>query len=383
MRPWSLVHIITRLELGGAQRATLYEIANSQFGATRHLLYGPGGMLDAEAQALPGVQCIPVPDLVRELNPRRDLRALWHITRILRHLRGVGGRLLVHTHSSKAGIIGRVAARLAGAEVVVHSIHGFGHTHHGSALTRRVLTVAEQIAGRLTDGFTADSAANFRQGRREGLLGRAQLQVAYCGIDVSDYAPADRGAARTALGLPPDNPVVLSICCLKPQKAPESIVAVARIVLAQHPQTTFLIAGDGECRPTVEAAIRAAGLAQRVQILGWRHDIPQLLQAASIFLLTSLWEGLPQTFFQAMATALPIVATRVDGAPEAVVHGQTGYLFAPTDHPGLARAVSQILTDPHLAARLGQAGLAKVPQFSAATMLQNVEHLYATLTTPR
>jgi len=384
---WQLVHVITKLELGGAQFATLYQLSHSRFAdeTARTLIHGPGGMLDEQVHADQAFQTRVIPSLRREVSLFQDLRALKQIRDILRSLRNEypGRKLLVHTHSSKAGILGRWAAFLVKAECVVHTAHGFGHSHHGNTLMRWFFRAAEWLTGWVTDGFTADSAANVHQGRIEGLFKRAPARVVRCGIDVESFAETQRDSDQRAQWVRSDDPshrVVVGIACLKPQKDPITFIRVAAQVLRRRPNTTFLLAGDGVLRADVEEEMKRLGTADGVRLLGWWRDIPALLACSDLLLLTSLWEGLPQVFGQSMAAAKPIVATRVDGAPEAVEHGDNGLLYDPGDVEGMTRGVLALLDDDKLAHRMGQAGRLRAGEFSSMRMMDDLDDLYGDLT---
>jgi glycosyltransferase involved in cell wall biosynthesis len=198
-------------------------------------------------------------------------------------------------------------------------------------------------------------------------------------IDAYRCRPEARAAARAALGVPPGAPLVGMIACLKPQKAPEDFVAVAARVRAALPEARFFLAGDGERRQAVEAAARAAGLDGAFQLLGWRRDVPELLAALDVLVLTSRWEGLPRVLPQAMAAGRPVVATNVNGAPEAVRDGVTGYLVPPGDIAGLADRVIALLRDPATREAMGRAARAAVHEFDATEMVRRQEALYGRL----
>jgi glycosyltransferase involved in cell wall biosynthesis len=182
------------------------------------------------------------------------------------------------------------------------------------------------------------------------------------------------------LGIDPADAVVLTVACLKPQKDPLSWVRVAQRVVQQRPQTSFILAGDGVMRPAVTAAIAAANLSQKCRLLGWRSDIAQLLRLCDVVLHTSLWEGLPQVFAQAMACARPVVATCVDGAPEAIEAGVTGLLRQAGDVAGLAEDVAFLLANPGYAQAMGQASQSRAERFSQERMLLDLQQFYADLT---
>ena len=377
-RPVPVVHVITMLELGGAQQNTLHTVASlDRARFAPQLVCGPGGMLDDEARALPDVPVHFVPDLVRPVKPRRDMRAVRAVTEILRAARA-DGPAIVHTHSSKAGIVGRTAARRAGVRPCVHSIHGFGHAAFRRGWVRRLALAAERRQARWTDAFISVSRRNLEEGEQLGLLGDARREVIRSGIDLADFGRADalRAGARRELGLPDDAPVVGMIACLKPQKAPLDFVELAAGVLARRPDARFFLAGDGELRPEVEARVRELGLGDRFQLLGWRRDVPALLGALDLLVLTSRWEGLPRVCPQAMAAGRAVVATAVDGTPEAIVDGRNGYLVEPGDVPAAVERVARLLDDTDLRERFARAGREAVAEFDQDLMVRAQETLY-------
>ena len=379
-------HVITMLELGGAQQNTLYTAGHldaSRFAPS--LLTGPGGLLDDEARALTGVDVQFVPALVRPVRPLADLRALGDLTRRLRALRPH----IVHTHSSKAGILGRWAARRAGVPVIVHTIHGFGFHPGQNALTHRAFVAAEAAAARITTRFIAVSKANLDEGVRRGLFRPEKATVIRSGIALAPFLEVGRqrlagrkasGALRSELGLGPNDPLAGMIGCLKPQKAPEDFVALAERVASVLPRARFVLAGDGELRGAVETAIRHRGLDGRVTLLGWRRDVAELLGDLDVLVLTSRWEGLPRVFPEAMASAVPVVAFRVDGAPEAIHDGIGGWLHDPGDLEGMARHVTELLADPARSRTMGAAGRERVSEWDIDEMVRRQESLYLELT---
>jgi glycosyltransferase involved in cell wall biosynthesis len=334
------------LEWGGAQENTLYTLeALDPRKFDRVLMAGKGGMLDARASRIPGCRFHKVDSLVREIRPASDARAYLCLRRLLREeKRRAGGiPLIVHTHSSKAGILGRAAARRAGAEAIVHSIHGFGFNEEQPAPLRGLLAGLERMASRWTDAFVAVSEENIRLGVREGIFPREKARLIRSGFDTARFLGGSREKGRLLLGLPPDAPVVGTIAAFKPQKAPLDFVEVARRVRERIPAARFVMVGDGELRKEVERAAAKASLGDRLLLAGWREEIPDLLRAFDVFLLTSRWEGLPKVVPQSLLSGVPVVATAVDGTREIVDDGADGYLLPPGDVAGLARRVSDLL----------------------------------------
>lgn len=380
-RPTPVVHVITKLELGGAQQNTLHTVASlDRARFAPHLVCGAGGMLDDEARALADVEVTFLPQLVRPIQPLTDLAAVRRLAALLRPLAATGP-VIVHTHSSKAGIVGRAAARLAGAGPVVHSIHGFGHGAIANPLVRRLTLSTERLMARCTDAFIAVSECNRREGEALKLLGGRPCEIIRSGIDLDDFARADelRAQARASLGYGDEVPVVGMVACLKPQKAPLDFVELARLVCEQIPEARFFVAGDGELRGQVEASLATHGLGDKVQLLGWRRDVAALLGALDVAVLTSRWEGLPRVCPQAMAAGRPMVATAVDGTPEAIVHGQSGFLVDPGDMAAAAERVICLLRDAPLREQFGQAGRAASVPFGQVEMIARQEALYERL----
>jgi len=383
-----VIHVITRLELGGAQENTLYTLGHLQRGEFRGMLVThPEGILADEAREAKGYEKVFLPALVREVKPFSDLKALVQLTRLFRReMRAAkddaGGRaVLVHTHSSKAGILGRTAARLAGVPVVVHSIHGYGFHPYQPRLVRSFYVLLERLVARWTTHFIAVSQANIDQGLSLGLFRPSQVTLIRSGIEIDVFRSKarERAAARAALGLSPSDRVAGMVACFKPQKNPVDFVRLAALVSAQVPAARFVLAGDGLLRPEVEEAVRRSGLQERFHLLGWRRDIADIIAAFDVLVLTSLWEGLPRVFPQAMAAGRPIVAYRVDGAPEAVADGVSGHLVEPGDFESAAARVVEILKDPALGAALGEAGAGRVHEFDASRMVKQQEELYRRL----
>jgi glycosyltransferase involved in cell wall biosynthesis len=378
-----VVQVITKLELGGAQQLCLdlcRRLDRRRFEVV--LVSGTEGDLVPEARAMPDVRFEVVPPLVRELSPVADARALVALVRLLRRERRMAERpVVVHTHSSKAGVLGRLAARLAGVRHVVHTIHGYGFHAQQRPAARRLYQAIERLASGWADALVAVAEENRRTGVALGLFGPDRCEVIPGGIEVAAFSrpPETREAARAALGLPAAGGVVGMVACLKPQKAPEDFVAVAARVRAAMPGTRFLIAGDGERRAAVEAAARAAGLDADLRLLGWRRDVPEILAALDVLVLTSRWEGLPLVFPQAMAAGRPVVATNVNGAPEAVRDGVTGHLVPPGDLVALADRVIGLLRDEDRRRAMGEAARSAALAFDVGAMTRRYEALYERL----
>jgi glycosyltransferase involved in cell wall biosynthesis len=381
MRPFAIVHIITKLELGGAQQNTLFTIAHLNRERFRpYLITNNKGLLISEAMVLKGVKTYLLPELMREINPLMDMKALFKIRSILKALKKTNSAMIVHTHSSKAGILGRWGARFAGADVIIHTIHGFGFHDHQSSPIRNVIILLEKVTAMITDKFIAVSKANIKRGVDVGIFPVQKAILIRSGITIEEFTGirVKKAQKKKKLGVAQNLPLVTMIGCLKPQKAPLDYVGVAHLVL-QKKDAHFILVGDGVLRGKVEKRVDELGLGDRFTLLGWRRDIPEIMAATDIFVLTSLWEGLPRVLPQAMVMGIPIVATKVDGTPEAVTNGVNGFLIEPRDVKGMAEKILYLLDNPGKARDLGEQGRKMVGEFDIWKMVTEQEELYLRL----
>jgi len=373
-------HVITKLELGGAQEVAMRVVSNLDRRRFRPVLIaGDGGLLTGEAAALEGVEVRLIPSLIREIRPLQDVRALWELVATFRRLRPK----IVHTHSSKAGILGRLAAWLAGVPCILHTIHGYGVTPAQPFWVQRGLIALEWVVGRVTTHWIAVSQADRRQGIEWGLFTASKVSVVRPGIDPAAFAGridvTERDRLRAMLGVGPDQLLVGTVSCLKPQKAPEDFIRVAALVCQRVPAAKCVLVGDGAMRPQIEAMLEAEGLRERVTLLGWRRDVASLLKAFDVFVLTSRWEGLPCAILEARASRIPIVATRVGGAAEAIVEGIQGTLCPAGDVRAMAGRVCQILGDERLRADLRNGPQELPEEFTIQETVKQYQSLYTYL----
>jgi len=369
-------HVITHLELGGAQKITLMTL--ERLPRERYelgLVSGTQGLLVDWANRIPSVTRVWVPSLVREVHPFKDILALIKMWRVFRRERPV----LVHTHCPKAGILGRWAAKLAGVPFIFHTAHGFGFNDFQRPLVRNFYVWIERLTSKITTEHVFVSYENADKAERLGLARRGEWILSRSGIDIDEYIqPGPRRTKLAEWGVSEDKVVIGMVACFKPEKAPTDFVDMAARILQKTGNVHFVMVGDGELRPSVEARIREHGIEQHFTLLGWQpiEVMPQTYRNFDIVVLTSLWEGLPRIFAEAMACGLPIVATNVGGAREAVIDGETGYLFNPHDVEGMAGAVLKLITDPQLRKSLGAKGKERVVEFDVRTAIAGLESEY-------
>lgn len=371
-----ILHLITRLAVGGAQDNTFISVAKGDRQRfTIHLASHPEGAWRERALAIADV-FHPLPNLVNPINPLLDAQALGAIVGLLRQEKYD----LIHTHSSKAGILGRIAAKIVGVPVV-HTIHGFSFHDFMPWWQRQIYINLEKAMQPLTDFTVTVSELNRQQGASLGILDLSKSQTVYSGIDFNKLdIPTDIEAMKVALGIPPGWRSILMVGRLDPQKAPQYLIAAFAQVLEYCPQTILLLVGEGEQQSQLEAQAAELGIASQVKFLGFREDIPAILQTADIFALSSLWEGLGRAMTEAMLLAKPVVVPDIYGIPEIVHHQETGLLFPPKDVPQLAKHLVFLLQNPTKAAQLGnQARQLTRGLFDAKIMVEQLENIYTKL----
>lgn len=371
--------LVTKLELGGAQQivlSTAKALDRSKFEV--EIATTPGLLLD-EALSIPRSRVWIIPHMVRTPSPLNDIMAFLELLRLMR----IRGYHLVHTHGSKAGILGRIAAWVYRVPVIIHTYHGFGFHRYQPWYERWLYVGLERVAAKVSKRLIAVSEANIRKGIAHRIGDPSKYVLIHGGTKIEEFTRAsssvNRREKRIELGLDPDKPVVCMVACLKPQKAPLDFVELAYKVSLEFPDAQFLLVGDGILRPAVERRVRDLGLEGRFFLSGWRWDVPEIMASIDILVLTSLWEGLPLVIPQAMASGKPVVATKVDGSEEAVVEGETGFLVRPRDVDGASRTVLKLLSDPDLRKRMGEKGREMAPYFDEARMIAEEIRLYEEL----
>ncbi len=379
-----LLELVTLSDWGGAQA---YVFALSQgFGDTFDVTVAcaPGGPLVPRLRA-EGFRVVEIPSLVRSPYPVADLKTLWWLTRWMRRERFA----IVHCHSTKAGLLGRFAARMAGVPGIVFTVHGWPFMDWRHPLMRATVMLAERAAARISTAIIFVSEHDRQLALQTG-IGRAdRMYVIQNGIDPLQWRPdpaashptavtGDAGESAATVG---DGPAasdggctVVSVGRLTDQKDPATLLRAWERIRQPH---RLVLVGDGYLRPRLEAMVRDS-MVGRVAVLGAREDVSALLRAADVFVLASRWEGLPLAVLEAMMSGLPVVATAVGGVAEAVVDGETGFLVSPQDPDALSSALGQLLDDPALRRRMGVAGQRRaLEHFTETRMLRETAEVYA------
>ncbi len=348
-RPIRILRVIARLNVGGP--AIHVSLLAHHFGPPDYETtlvcgrIGPGeGDMQYYAESL-GVRPVIIPELGRALHPARDLVTLWKLYRLIRQVQPD----VVHTHTSKAGFVGRVAAWLAGVPVIVHTFHGHAfHNYFGPLLTG-LFILLERLTARmsdtiitLTEGLRRELSETYRIARPK------QFIVLPLGLDLEVFTATARkgGAFRTAWQIPSEAPLVGIVGRVVPIKNHALFLEAAARVRRQLPTVRFVVVGDGELRPKVEAQAAALGLADVVTFAGWQRDLAAIYSDLDVLVVSSHNEGTPVSVIEALAAGCPVVATRVGGLPDLLEGGKLGKLTPPGDPEALAAAIVETLQAP-------------------------------------
>ncbi len=382
-RLMKICHVITRMIVGGAQENTLFAIKGHLEHDHETVLAtgpteGPEGRL-LPGQKLPGLRIELVEPLVRELSPVKDWLAYHHLKHFFREEKFD----VVHTHSSKAGVLGRIAARKAGVPVVVHTVHGQAFHPYQSKWKNRLYIRAEKYAARYCDRIFAVADAMIKQCVQAGIAPESMYKTVYSGMDLEPYLNAERDEKLAhSLNIPEGAPVVGKIARLFDLKGHDFLIEAAKVIVGEVPNVRFLLVGDGILRDKYEAAILAKNLEEYFIFAGLVSpaDIPRYLGLMDVLVHLSLREGLPRSVVQALASGKPAVAYALDGAPEVIINGKTGYLCPPESTLGVAAAVAKLLQTPEKARAMGEAGRELVRQrWDWRRMVDVLEAEYAEL----
>jgi glycosyltransferase involved in cell wall biosynthesis len=354
--PIRVLHVITRLIVGGAQENTMFTAALLDKDRYQvEVISGPqtgseGSLMEELRQR--GGQLTILPELLRQISPLNDLLALWKLYRLIKTEKYT----IVHSHSSKAGILARIAARLAGAPIIIHTIHGWSFHDHMSPRLRNTYIFLEKLCARFSDMLIVVAKPDIQKGLQSGIGSPAQYRLIRSAIPLDDFKPQaiDRLKVRAALDIPADAPVLGNVGRFSTQKNPLDWVKIAGRVGHSLPNAWFLLVGDGPLRPQVEQALKDEGIFEQTVLTGLRRDVASMMGAIDVFLLTSLWEGLPRVIPEAMAMGVPVVAYQVDGTAEAVLPGETGCLCPPGSLDEMAACCLRLLQDEAVRSQMAE-----------------------------
>ncbi len=380
-----IVHVITRLIIGGAQENTILTCEGLREQGHEVFLVsgpttGPEGSLEPRARD-GGYDFEIVPSLIRQVCPFQDVRALFALNRLFKRLRPD----VVHTHSSKAGVLGRIAATRVGVPAIVHTIHGMSFNRTQPRWIRSGYACAERYCAKKCHAIVSVADAMTEQALEAGIGRPDKFHTIRSGMDVADFDPDkyDRAAVRSEWGFGDDEIVVGTVARLFYNKGYEQLIEVMQQSLVREPRLRFVWVGDGAARPAYEAELERRGLRRNTLLTGLLppEQMPRVLAGIDLLAHTSLWEGLPRAVVQALLMRKPAVCFAIDGAPEVVIPGKTGRTAPLYDIATFADALVELARDPRRRAEHGDAGRKLcLDQFDHRRMVDDLIRLYSRIT---
>lgn len=372
------MRVITRLNVGGpALQAMLLTDRLDRARFETLLVSGrperrEGSMLSLRPEP---VRPVVVDHLRRSVSPLHDAMALATLVRLMRQMRPH----VVHTHLAKAGMLGRVAARLTGVRVVVHTFHGNVLSGYFGSLASRTLLELERTLGRMSTRVIAISPQQLDELMRLRIA-PDRLELVPLGLDLGPFLDAERGRLRTELEIAPGTPLVGVVGRLVAIKGVDLFLRAAARLASERGDIRFIVVGDGEERGRLERLSAALGLQERVRFLGWRADLPTIYADLDVVTLTSWSEGTPVSLIEALAASRPVVATAVGGVPDVLDGGRCGLLVPAGDVAALLRGIQRSLEDPGVSLALARAGREHVlARHGADALVSRIGSLYARL----
>jgi glycosyltransferase involved in cell wall biosynthesis len=376
MNQFRLLHIVGDSSFGGAAKIILRLAQTMKAeGWQVDLLTTNSVFQEAAAQHDIGVVSLDV--IRREIRPWWDLRGLARLYRFLRRER----YLVVHTHTSKAGFVGRLAAWLAGVSVILHTAHGFAFHERSPRVKRAFYCVLERLASRWCDRIVSVNEFHRRWALKLGICGPHKIGAIPNGIArQSPNLPSSAVVLRRSLATSPADLIVLTTGRLAPEKGLEYLIEAASLLRCSRPAFRFVLAGDGPLRAQLEGLAESLGVSRRVEFLGYREDIPDLLAACDLVVLPSLREGLSIALLEAMAAGKPIVTTQIGSNMAVASQADMALLVPPGDPQVLCAAILRCGRDPALRSRLGtNARLLFERRYTEERMLNSYRKLYIDL----
>jgi glycosyltransferase involved in cell wall biosynthesis len=384
MSKYKVLHVTNYLDFSGQQENTLYTVSNlNQERFEGHLAANLSkvdrkidNVLARRAESIPHIKLHDLPHVRYKPNPIFDTWALIDMIRLMRAER----YHIVHTHASKVGLLGRIAAKLSGVPIIIYSVHGWSFQY--PLIPKFICDFflwLEKIASKITDHYVTVNRVLLEDGIRLHLGKPQQFSVVRSGMNLDRFlnVEIDPQELRASLGIPPTGPIVGTVMLFYRRKSPESIVKIAPDILKKVPDTSFLLVGDGEMMPTVRSLVQELGLEDRVIITGFRKDPHKLMALMDVFVHPALVEILPRVIVQAQATGTSVVSTRLGGIPEVIRDGETGFLVPPGDLQALSETVIRLLKNPGLRRDVGQAARKAISaDYTVEAMVKSIEDIY-------
>jgi len=382
-----VIHIITRLDKGGSAEntfITVRDLDKARYDVV--LIKGtspPGNLGDLETEAAQAnmtaarehqVRLICLRHLVRDLKPFSDVIAFFSLLNIIRREKPH----IVHTHTSKAGILGRWAAWFCRVPIIVHTPHGHIFWGYFNPWQTRLFILLERWTARITTAIVTLTPQEKEDHLHFGIAPEKKFKIIHSGVDIERYIRpvVDIKEIRKSLNLPDGSFVVGTLGRLTPIKGHIHLLKAAENILPGRPDTFFVFVGEGELHDDLHKFAAKAGIAENVRFPGWRADVESVLSVFDVFVFPSLNEGMGKAIVEAMAIGKPVIASDVGGIPALVVQGENGILVPPADSKALAEAIMALYANPEKRAELGERGREKALAYSSEAMLNKISRLY-------
>ncbi len=385
-----VIHVLTRFDKGGSAENTCLTCLGLDpeawevhlvIGASEESDMGPEERACVEENLARlrarGVKILTLAELVRRISPVKDLITLFALWRLFRRERP----RIVHTHTSKAGILGRWAAWLAGVPALVHTPHGHVFWGYFGPAKTRFFILLEKLSALVTDRLVMLTEQERIDHLRVGVAPAERFVTIHSGVDLPPFtaAKAARDEARTSLGIPEGAFAVGTVGRLTAIKGPGVLIEAARTVIQRRPRSVFVFLGAGELLESLQAKAAALGIGANVRFAGWRPDVARMMSALDCFAFPSINEGMGKALVEAMALEKPVVASRVGGIIDLVDDGVSGFLVPPADPQALADRILFLLENPETARRMAARASGTAAAYSSAAMVRKIEALYADL----
>ncbi len=388
MRRIKVVHVITRFDKGGSAENTFLTVCGLDKGRYDVVLVkGPspsGDADDPEARAAQDniaacealIRVIDLRHLVRNLRPLSDLSAFFTLIRIIRQEQP----RIVHTHTSKAGILGRWAAWFCRVPVIVHTPHGHIFWGYFGPLQTRLFIFLEKLTARVTDAIITLTPQEREDHLRFRIAPEGKFTVIHSGVALGPFLTGpSRAEARSLLGIPQGETVIGTVGRLTAVKGQEILIRAAGQLIRPGKRIFLVLLGDGELRRDLEQLTVNLGIAGQVRFLGWRPDVARIMAVCDIFCLPSRNEGMGKVLVEAMAIGIPIVASNIGGIKHIVRSGENGLLVPAEDLVAWVEAIDRLCRDPERRRRMGDAGRQMAPRHSSEEMIKMIDQLYGKL----
>ncbi len=386
-----VLHIITRFDKGGSAYntfLTLRDLTKSDFKLS--LVAGLSFESEMNQEELKsrnenirklrayGVEYIVCPFLTRKINIIKDFKAFVSLRKTIKKNKPS----IVHTHSSKAGFLGRIAAKIEKVPHIIHTPHGHVFSGYFGCFKTKLFMVLERLAAKITDTLIALAKQEKNDYIHYRIAKENKLRVIPSGIEMENFKEPtlrEKVKARKKLGIPEKAVVVGTAGRLVPVKGPEYLVKAAKHVLSSYPDTVFIFAGDGYLWKNLEKKAIELKILKNIYFLGWREDICRIMSIYDIFVLPSLNEGMGRVLIEAMALGKPIVASNVGSIPDLIDHGKNGYLVSAKNPFQLADSIKKLIKNNKMRNKMGREGKKKAESFTAETMVKKIKALYKEL----